>query len=361
VKIALLSHMHHPIAEPYQGGTEAHTAMLADALVERGHDVTLFAKEGSVSSATVFPLVPRDFEFVNRASALVRKQQQGFLAEAVHHSIEEIRSGDFDVVINNSLSSLPYSSMRDIPMLTVLHTPANLDDVTAIVTKPGWTPSPLHSYATVSESNARGWRTLLPEVSVVLNGIKLDAWASTTRRHTPRLAIWAARITKEKGLHLAIDAARLAGMEIEFAGPISRRDYFDAEITPRLGRDVRYRGHLTHADLPSFLASGEVFVASPLWDEPFGLTVVEALACGTPVAALPNGAMREIVGTTAGAVAAATDATALADAMLSARRIRRSHAREASLPFTFDGMIDGYESMLEELVGHAASAEERSA
>jgi glycosyltransferase involved in cell wall biosynthesis len=360
VKIALLSHMHHPIAEPYQGGTEAHTAMLAEALVQRGHDVTMFAKEGTVSSAAVFPLVPRDFEFVNRASALVRKQQQGFLAEAVHHSIEEIREGGFDVVVNNSLSSLPYSSMRDIPMLTILHTPANLDDVTAIVTRPGWTPSPLHSYATVSETNAAGWRGLLPEVRVVLNGIKLDDWPST-QRPTPRLAVWAARITKEKGLHLAIDAARLAGMEIEFAGPISRRDYFDAEITPRLGRDVRYRGHLTHAELADFLASGEVFVASPLWDEPFGLTVVEALACGTPVATLPNGAVPEIVGDTAGSVATSTDATALALAMLAARRIRRSHARDASRRFAFDAMIDGYESMLEQLVGLNSAEEERSA
>jgi glycosyltransferase involved in cell wall biosynthesis len=360
VKIALLSHMHHPIAEPYQGGTEAHTAMLANALVERGHDVTLFAKEGSVSDATIFPLVPRDFEFVNLASALVRKQQQGFLAEAVHHSIEAIHDGGFDVVINNSLSSLPYSSMRDIPMLTILHTPANLDDVTAIVSRPGWTPSPLHSYATVSESNARGWRELLPEVRVVLNGIRLDEWVPAAR-HTPRLAVWAARITREKGLHLAIDAARLAGMEIEFAGPISRRDYFDAEILPRLGRDVRYRGHLTHRQLADFLGSGEVFVASPLWDEPFGLTVVEALACGTPVATLPSGAVPEIIGRTGGAVAAAADAPALAMAMLEARRVRRVHAHEASLRFSFDGMVDGYEEMLDDLARLGGAAEERSA
>jgi glycosyltransferase involved in cell wall biosynthesis len=360
VKIALLSHMHHPIAEPYQGGTEAHTAMLADALVARGHDVTLFAKEGSVSDATLFPLVPRDFEFVNLASALVRKQQQGFLAEAVHHSIEAIRDGDFDVVVNNSLSSLPFSSMRDIPMLTILHTPANLDDVTAIVTKPGWTPSPLHSYATVSESNAHGWRTLLPEVGVVHNGIQLESWRPAGRP-TPRLAVWAARITREKGLHLAIDAARLAGMEIEFAGPISRRDYFDTEILPRLGRDVRYRGHLTHRQLADFLGSGEIFVASPLWDEPFGLTVVEALACGTPVATLPRGAVPELIGETGGAVATSTDATALANAMLSARRVRRAHARDASRRFAFDDMIDGYESMLDDLARLSAAAEERSA
>lgn len=350
MKIALLSHMHHPIAEPYQGGTEAHTAMLADELVARGHEVTLFAKAGSVSEARVYPLVPADFEFVNLASALVRKQQQGFLAEAVHHSIEAIHDGDFDVVINNSLSSLPYSAMRELPMLTILHTPANLADVTAIVSRAGWSPSPVHRYVTVSESNARGWRGLLTEVGVVPNGIKLDSWSSTVAP-TPGLAVWAARITREKGLHLAIDAARSAGMDFEFAGPISRQDYFDAEIAPRLGDGVRYRGHLPHRELADFFASGEVFVSSPLWEEPFGLTVVEALASGTPVAALPNGAVHEILGSQAGSISRTTDAAALASAIGRARRIDRSHAFEASRRFEFGGMVDGYEAVLDELAG----------
>ena len=72
MRIAVLCHMHHPIAEPFQGGTETHTANLADELVARGHDVTLFAKEGSETTATVYPLVPADFEFVFAASPLVR-------------------------------------------------------------------------------------------------------------------------------------------------------------------------------------------------------------------------------------------------------------------------------------------------
>jgi len=348
VKIALLSHMHHPIAEPYEGGTEAHTAMLADELVARGHDVTLFAKEGSVSTARVYPLVPKDFEFTNLASPLVRKQQKGFLAEAVHHSIEAITEGDFDVTVNNSLSSLPYSDMRELRMLTILHTPANLDDVTAIVSRPGWTPSPLHRYVTVSESNARGWRGLLPEVDVVPNGIKLDRWGSAVAP-TPGLAVWAARITREKGLHLAIDAARSAGMQFEFAGPISRADYWDAEIAPRLGDDVRYRGHLGHRELADFFASGEVFVSSPLWEEPFGLTVVEALAAGTPVAALPNGAVRELIGPDAGAVSRTTDAAALASAINRARRLPRAAALAAAQRFDYATMVDGYEEALVEL------------
>jgi glycosyltransferase involved in cell wall biosynthesis len=348
VKIALLSHMHHAIAEPYEGGTEAHTAMLADELVARGHEVTLFAKEGSVSDAEIYPLVPKDFEFTNLASPLVRKQQQGFLAEAVHHSIEAIHDGDFDVVLNNSLSSLPFSSMRELPMLTVLHTPANLDDVTAIVSRPNWTPSPLHRYVTVSESNARGWRGMLPEVDVVPNGIKLERWEPKVA-HTPGLAVWGARITREKGLHLAIDAARSAGMQFEFAGPVSRQDYFDTEIAPRLGSDVRYRGHLPHRELADFFASGEVFVSSPLWEEPFGLTVVEALASGTPVAALPNGAVRELLGDRGGCISRSTDAAALASAITRARRVDRSEALAASRRFEFGDMVDSYEVVLEEL------------
>jgi glycosyltransferase involved in cell wall biosynthesis len=360
VRIALLSHMHHPIAEPYQGGTEAHTAQLADALVARGHRVTLFAKEGSVSTAHVHPLVPKDFEFSNLATPLVRKQQRGFLAESVHHSIDLIRRSDFDVVVNNSLSSLPYAQMDDLPMLTILHTPANLDDVTAIVEAPGWSPSPLHAWVTVSESNAADWRRLLPEVRVVRNGIHLDRWTS---RQAPRpgVAVWAARITREKGLHLAIDAARAAGMQLEFAGPLSRPDYFDEEIAPRLGADVRYRGHLGHGALADFYSSGEVFVASPLWAEPFGLSLVESLACGTPVATVPYGAARELIGSRAGSIARGSDAFSLAAAIDHARGLDRRQVRASAAKFAFDRMIDGYEEALGELVVRAGVAAEQSA
>lgn len=360
MRIALLSHMHHPISEPYQGGTEAHTAMLADTLVARGHDVTLFAKEGSVSTALVHPLVPADFEFVNHASPLVRKQQRGFLAESVHHSVELIRAGDYDVVVNNSLSSLPYSLMDDLPMLTILHTPANLDDVTAIVGRPGWAPSPLHAWVTVSESNARDWRRMLPEVGVVHNGIRLERWRSAAAAR-PGVAVWAARITPEKGLHLAIDAVRAAGMQLEFAGPISRTDYFDEQIAPRLGADVRYRGHLRHGDLADFYSSGAVFIASPLWAEPFGLSTVEALACGTPVAALPFGAARELIGPRSGALARTVDVSSLASAIDRASVLDRRNARAASARFGVDRMVDGYESLLRELTGLGAGDVERSA
>jgi glycosyltransferase involved in cell wall biosynthesis len=355
VRLAILCHMHHPISEPYQGGTEAHTAMLADALVARGHDVTLFAKEGSVSSAEVFPLVPADFEFMRIASPLVRTQQRGFLAEAVHHSINIIRAGAFDAVVNNSLSALPYVFLQEQPMMTVLHTPPTLADVTSVLTAADWRPSPKHAWVTVSDVNATAWREMLPQVETVHNGIHLDRWTATVAPR-PGLAVWAARITPEKGLHLAIDAALAANMEIEIAGPISHSDYFTDEIEPRLGARVRYRGHLMHDDLRSLMASGSVFIASPVWAEPFGLSVVEALAAGTPVAAFANGAMPELLDATNGALAEEISVASLAEAITTAASRDRVTVRQSSLRFDFERMIDGYERVLERVASHSINS-----
>jgi glycosyltransferase involved in cell wall biosynthesis len=356
VKIAILCHMHHPIAEPYEGGTEAHTAILADELVARGHEVTLFAKEGSVSRAKIHPLVPSDFEFIRVASPRVRAQQRGFLAEAVHHSIGIIESADYDVVINNSLSSLPYVNLQSSAMLTILHTPPTLADVTAVVTDRGWVPGARHAWVTVSESNARGWSALLPDVRTVYNGIRLEEWRATSRV-TPGRAVWSGRITPEKGLHLAIDAARAAGLSLEFAGPVSHEDYFQAEIEHRLGSDVVYRGHLAHDELRNLMSSGAVFISSPLWAEPFGLSAVEALAAGTPVAAFANGALPEIITQLNGALAWENSVEALAGAVRSAVTRDRVETAQSSERFDFRKMVDRYEEIMTALVEPRATSD----
>lgn len=364
MRIAVLCHMHHPIAEPFQGGTETHTANLADELVARGHDVTLFAKEGSETSAAVYPLVPADFEFVFAASPLVRVQQKGFLAEAVHHSIQIISEGDFDIVINNSLSVLPYTHMRHLPMLTILHTPPTLADVNAIVTSPGWTPSPQHLFVTVSESNAAPWRLILPEVHVVHNGVlprPASAGARVDHAAPTPYAAWAARITPEKGLHVAIEAAARAGIELRIAGPIADPRYFEEDIEPLLGRGATYVGHLDSEELDRFLAAASVFVASPLWAEPFGLSVVEALRLGTPVAALPNGALPELISTANGALARDDSAASLGRAIRTARRRDRTRVEASAAPYTVTRMVDGYERLLDRiLAGDAETVDVRA-
>ena len=346
MRIALLAHCHHPIAEPYLGGLEMHTALVADELVRRGHEVTLFAKAGSRSLARVRPVVHRRFVF-SGPGVPSGQQSEAILDRAMSAAARAITAANVDVVLNNSLSPIAYRDLHDVPMLTLLHTPASLDRVNHVLAQPGWRPGSQHAYVAVSSYTRNDWARILPEVSCIPNGIDLTRWSPTPgRRPEPLLAVWAARITPEKGLHLAIEATRAAGLELEFAGPISDRDYFDHVITPMLGDDVRYAGHLRHRDLVDFLQRGIVFVSSPLWPEPFGLALVEAMACGTPAAALPRGAAAEVVSATGGALASEPSVAALTVAITRAARLDRDAVPASVRRFDKGVMVSAYEDVL---------------
>lgn len=97
----------------------------------------------------------------------------------------------------------------------------------------------------VSEHNTAAWRSVLPVVECVPNGVQLDHWRDRGIAE-PGLAVWAGRITPEKGPHVAIDAVRAAGLRLELSGPVAHRSYFETEIAPRLGDDVSWVGHLEH-------------------------------------------------------------------------------------------------------------------
>lgn len=348
MRIALLAHCHHPIAEPFRGGLEMHTALLADELVGRGHEVTLFAKGGSRTRARLHAVLP--VEHVHGPAVPGRPDPDTVLETAMRTAVAGIGT-EVDVVLNNSLGPVPYTDLDHRPVFTVLHTPATLARVNAVVRRPGWRASPRHAWAGVSELTSRDWRRLLPRVTVIPNGIDLAHWRprpGTVRQ--PRRAVWSGRITPEKGLVLAIEAARLAGWRLDIAGPVSDQRYFDAEVAPRLDDRIRYRGHLTHDELPAFLQAGTVYLFTPRWEEPFGLALVEALAGGTPAAALPVGAVPEIIRTAGGVLAATSTPEALARALDEAARLDRGPVAGTVARFDKRVMVDAYEAVLARLV-----------
>ncbi|MCC9204854.1 glycosyltransferase [Arthrobacter sp. zg-Y769] len=348
LRIAVLSHLHHPVSSPFLGGLEMHTSLMADEFASRGHDVTLFAKAGSVSGGRVVEVLAEDFEFRRGLAPEEMHRQQQTLDAALGSAIAAVRDGGFDVVVNNSLSLLPYLRLADQPMLTILHTPPLPWILDAV--EDGRAPlSPLHRFVSVSARNTTGWSTHLPDLHVIHNGIRLADWPAGTGRRTGT-AVWAGRVTPEKGLHIAIDAARMAGMELHFAGPISDARYFDRTVAPHLGRGVQHVGHLDHRDLADFLGSGDVFIASPVWSEPFGLTALEAMACGTPVAALPLGAMPEIIDADGGRLAEGLGADALAAAVTAARVLDRDRVRKSAARFSAAAMVDAYEDQVRSLL-----------
>lgn len=358
MKIAVLAHCHHPIAEPFSGGLEAHTALVTDSLVRRGHQVELFAKAGSETQARLRPIV--NARYVHGAETETAGYGESILDQAMWSAVRTIEQGDFDAVLNNSLNPVPFMALADHPMLTLLHTPATLERTNAVIGQPGWRPGRHHAYAAVSEVTARDWRTLLPQVRCIPNGIDLAAWrARPGVRPVRRRAVWAARITPEKGLPFAIAASRQAGFSLDIGGPISDRGHFDAEIRPQLGPEVRYLGHLSHGQLPALYGRGSVFVSSPQWSEPFGLAMVEAMACGTPVAALGRGAAAEVVDARGGVVTHEQTSAALARAIREAATLDRHSVRDSVQRFDQHVMVTAYKSVLQALVDSHQQSERR--
>jgi glycosyltransferase involved in cell wall biosynthesis len=190
---------------------------------------------------------------------------------------------------------------------------------------------------------------VLPRIRVIRNGVDTDRWSPGPGGGPP---VWFGRIAPEKGTHLAIDAALLAGTGLQLAGPISDRAYFDAEIRPRIALEgIEYAGHLTHAELVRLLGAASVALVTPCWDEPYGLVVAEALACGTPVCAFARGALPELLREDCGRLVAPGDVKALAEALGRARALSRAAARRHAVSrCSLDAMVDGYVDLYETLV-----------
>lgn len=343
LRICLIASSRFPISEPFAGGLEAHTHALARQLTERGHDVSLFAAPGSDPGlrAGQLPVEALRHQDVNRPDVDVTPG--AWMDE--HHAYLGLmldlarNAGRFDVVHNNSLHHLPVamSTMLDVPMVTTLHTPP----VPWLESGLKYA-SPASTFVAVSRFTAQAWAHVAA-TTIIPNGVDVDRW-----RPGPggRAAIWSGRLVPEKGPHLAIDAARAAGMPLDLAGPSLDAHYFRTQIQPRLGSDVRYLGHLTHDVLRAAVGSARVAVVTPMWDEPYGLVAAEAMACGTPVAAFARGALPEFVDGTVGALAEPGDVAGLARAMHLAARLDRSRVRRAAVErCSISAMVDRYEDL----------------
>ena len=343
LRIALIASARYPIRQPFPGGLEAHTWQLARKLRSRGHHVCVFGGVGSDPELGVheLPELPTISEF---ARSDVSMPPEWFLAE--HHAylalMLELGQGRYryDVVHNNSLHYLPIAMASTLPMpvLTTLHTPPTPWLESAIRARATST-----RFAAVSRYTARQWQPAIPDPSVVHNGVDTDFWTPGPGGGAP---VWFGRIVPEKGPVQAIQAARAAGSGLRLAGPTPDLRYFRDEVEPLLGDGVDYLGHLDHRQLVTLVGSARVAVVTPCWDEPYGLVVAEALACGTPVAGFSRGALPELLDDSCGVLVEPGDIPELASAIdraaLLDRRAARSHAvRTCSI----DTMVDGYEQL----------------
>ena len=350
LRVAVVSHVRHPIRPPFEGGLEAHSWHLVRALEARGHDVTLFAAGDSDPTFRIHPVLEEHYDRAfpwhrhHGTEALNRHVDAGFAQAA-----RALLDGGFDVVHNNAMHRYPprLARSRRVPMLSSLHVPP-FDALQRAVHA---SDAPWSLFSVTSKRQRRSWwGDAAPAAArVVHNGIDPAAWPFRARGGGG--VVWSGRIAPNKGTHLAAAAARIAGLPLTIHGPIEDRDYFDRLVRPELSGEVRYGGHLDGVALAAALGAADLFAFTPMWDEPFGLAAIEAMACGLPVAAFRSGAAAEVIGPEAGRYATPGDASALARAMRAAMGIDRMvPRRRVEARFTLGRMVDRYAALYREAI-----------
>ncbi len=288
LRIAMLAPPWISVPAPGYGGVESVVSTLTEALVRRGHDVTLFCAPGSASRASVVTLLKDSHpDEIERAL---------FEADHVARAFDEIDlaadTDRFDVIHDHcGFTGLAMANRFDTPLVHTLHGPFTADTA-AFYAQHG------HKGTLVGISRAQLASAPhgLEPIDPIPNPIDMRAWPIEERKGD--YLLWIGRISPEKGPHRAIAAARAVDVPIVLAGVIQpgQQEFFDREIAPHVdGKRVRFVGEVGGSAKWSLFAHARGLLMPIRWDEPFGMVIVEALACGTPVIAFPEGAARELV------------------------------------------------------------------
>jgi glycosyltransferase involved in cell wall biosynthesis len=340
MRVAVVAPVWFPVPPVGYGGIELVVALLADGLVDAGHEVTLFASGGSRSKAEIVSPMPDPPD----PRELGNTWYDGFHALSAY-----LQVGDFDVVHDHAGIVGPICGAMlqgDPPVVHTLHGP--------------WTPQTRLFYGLVghhvhlvaiSEAQ-RADNPEVPYVGTVYNGIDLDTYPFRERKED--VLVYIGRSNPDKGPKEAITIARRAGLPLQMIlkrSETPEREYFEHEIEPLLASDIELFENVSHEDKVEMLGRACAMVFPIRWPEPFGLVMVEAMACGTPVVTTNWGAAPELVadGITGFRRDGEDDLVAAVGA---ARTLSpaRSRARVEEL-FSAQAMVRGYEAVYKRVTG----------
>ena len=286
--IAMLAPPWIPVPPPGYGGIEQVIELLAAELVQRGHRVTLFAAPGSESPAMVEPLLESAHPDAIQIAI--------FEADHAAHGFDQIEAAaaegnPFDLVHDHSgFTAFAFANRLQTPMVHTLHGPFS-DDTRTFYER----HADKACVIALSDYQRRQAPDGLRVVAVVPNPIVVDAFPFEAEKE--EFLLWIGRLNDDKGPQRAIAAAREADRPLVLAGPVQagEEEFFHSEVQPHIDDEqIRYIGEV--GDEKKQLYAQAAALLMPIrWPEPFGLVMTEAMACGTPVIAYPEGAAPEIV------------------------------------------------------------------
>jgi glycosyltransferase involved in cell wall biosynthesis len=286
MRIAQIAPLAEPVPPDRYGGTERVVALLADELVRRGHEVTLFASGDSVTDAELVAPTKRSL----RSDPTVTETLTPHISEL---GMVFKRAHDFDV-IHSHLDYLAFPAARLSPTPTVhtLHGRLDLPHLRPVFDE--FRDLPLVS---ISEAQRTPLRDLgLRWAATVHHGVPVELYPFTPRRGD--YLLFCGRICADKGPDLAIEVAQRVAMPLKIAAKVddADREYFEQEIRPRLDQPgVEFLGEVDESAKLELFAGARALLFPIRWPEPFGLVMIEAMATGTPVITRPFGAVPEIV------------------------------------------------------------------
>jgi len=345
MRIAQIAPLWEQVPPPAYGGTELVVSLLTEELVNRGHDVTLFASGDSLTKARLESVHPR-------ALRLDSSVKDPNIYDMLNISRVYENAENFDIIHSHvGCVALPYVNLVKTPTVHTLHgifTPDNEKLFSHVRNQ---------SFISISNSQ-RDMRLGLNYVSTIYNGIAPDTYNYYPEPKQPPYLAFLGRMSPEKGAHLAIEIAQRSGWHLKMAGKIDPVDleYFNAKIRPFVdGKQIEFLGEANHQQ-KSELMGGAVATLFPItWREPFGLVMIESMVTGTPVIAMNLGSASEVIAHgVSGFLCESVDEciAAIAPASQLNRRACRDHVL---VNFTAKRMVDGYEAAYKKILGTSYS------
>jgi glycosyltransferase involved in cell wall biosynthesis len=284
VRLAVLSPVWFPVPPSGYGGIEWIVSLLADGLADAGHDVTLFASGDSHTRAKL------DCVFEEAPSERI-----GMTYWELQHAVNCFaRHDDFDVLHDHTgLLGLALGSLLSTPLVHTVHGP--LTGLPGELYERVVRMAPRAHLVSLS-MNQRRPKPELPWLANVPNALDLSVYPF--RRERGDYLLFLGRMSPDKGAHRAVAIALESGLPLKIAGKNAEpaeREYFDSLVRPHLGSTIEYVGEVSHGEKVELLQHARATLFPIEWEEPFGLVMIESMACGTPVVATRYGAVPEVL------------------------------------------------------------------